>query len=43
MHLSCIPSGIIDDVASEAQFEAVFPTSRAGTETTELGVLYRTG
>lgn len=36
MHLACIPSGIIDGVASEAQFEAVFPTSRAGTEQGEI-------
>ena len=36
MHLACIPSGITDDVASETRFEAVFPTSRAGTEQGEI-------
>ena len=32
MHLACIPSDVIDGVASEAQFEAVVPTGRAETE-----------
>lgn len=36
MRLACIPSDVIDGVASEAQFEAVFPTSRAGTEQGEI-------
>ena len=38
MHLACILSDVIDGVASEAQFEAVFPTSRAGTEQGEMSL-----